>query len=186
MTNLPSKGRSSHPTMDDITITEPGVLKLLQSLKQHKASGPDQIPARVLKDLAPAVAPVLTKVFRCSLRSGCVPQDWLKADIVPIFKKGKKYLASNYRPVSLTSICSKLMEHILVSNIMKHLESHSILADQQHGFRKGRSTETQLILTSDDLLKSLDKNTQTDIIVMDFPKAFDKVPHQRLLHKIDY
>jgi hypothetical protein len=78
------------------------------------------------------------------------------------------------------------MEHILVSNIMKHLESHSILADQQHGFRKGRSMETQLILTSDDILKSLDKNTQTDIIVMDFSKAFDKVPHQHLLHKIDY
>jgi hypothetical protein len=117
MSNFPSKGPSPHSSMEDINITEPGVLKLLQSIKQHKAAGPDEIPARVLKELAPDIAPILTKIFRFSLAAGCVPGAWSQADVVPIYKKGSKNTASNYRPVSLTSICSKLMEHVLVSNI---------------------------------------------------------------------
>ena len=116
--------------------------------------------------------------------------DWNHLDD-NIFKKGEKYDAANYRPVSLTCICCKTLEHILVSNINKHLALDSILADCQHGFRSQRSCETQLVQFVHDIISNLDGavnrgHKQTDLIIMDFAKAFDKVPHRRLLHKLDY
>jgi len=103
-----------------------------------------------------------------------------------IFKKGNSNKAENYRPVSLTSICCKLVEHIIHSNAMQNLENLRILTDSQHGFCKRRSCETQLILTVDDLSRSLDNSEQVDTILLDFSKAFDKVPHRHLLYKLDY
>ena len=97
--------------------------------KTAKAQGPDNIHPRILKELAVEIAPSLTLIFRKSYETGEVPTDWLKANVSPIFKNGQKYLASNYRPISLTCIASKLMEHILVSNMMKHAQSHNILYD---------------------------------------------------------
>jgi hypothetical protein len=105
--------------------------------------------------------------------------------VIPIFKKGEKYLASNYRPVSLTCICCKLLEHIVVSNILKHLDTHNILVDNQHGFRSKRSCETQLLTLSHELLSNLHNGVQIDLIILDFSKAFDKVPHKKLLRKMD-
>ena len=95
-------------------------------------------------------------------------------------------MASNYRPVSLTSVSCKLLEHIVHSQIMDHYDSRHLLADQQHGFWSRRSCESQLLITVDSLAKSLDYGEQVDVILPDFSKAFDKVPHQRLLHKLDF
>jgi hypothetical protein len=103
----------------------------------------------------------------------------------PVFKKGEKYLASNYRPVSLTCICCKVLEHIVVSNMMKHLEIHDILVDYQHGFRANRSCETQLISLTHELLNNLPSGIQNDLTILDSSKAFDKVPHKKLLCKLD-
>ena len=106
--------------------------------------------------------------------------------MVPIFKKGDKFRASNYRPVSLTVVTCKMLEHIICSSIHKHLEKHRILIDAQHGFRKKQSCEFQLILTVQDLAKSMDLSEQIDLILLDFSKAFDKVPHERLQYKAQY
>jgi hypothetical protein len=124
-------------------------------------------------------------LFQASLKQGSVPSDWKSAMITPRFKKGDRSKASNYRPVSLTSICSKILEHIIHSHIMKHFDHHQILHDAQHGFRKKRSCESQLILTVHDLAKSLDTKSQVDAVLLDFSKAFDKVPHKRLALKLD-
>ena len=113
-----------------------------------------------------------------------MPDDWLCANITPIFKKGDRTKPANYRSVNLTAVCSKVIEHILHSNIMTHLDTHSILCSQQHGFRKGHSCETQLLSTIQDIAQAVDKKQQVDVIIMDFQKAFDKVPHQRLLLKL--
>ena len=86
--------------------------------------------------------------------------------------------------MSLTSLCCKLQEHILVSNVLSHLNEHDILTNCQHGFRARRSCETQLIGLYHDLAQSLDKKKQTDLAILDFSKAFDRVPHQRLLKKL--
>ena len=171
--------------MPDIQITTPGVEKLLSSLKPHKAAGPDNIKPLVLKELAEVTAPILQHIFQRSLDTGVVPQDWRDANITPIFKKGSRFLASNYRPVSLTCICSKLMEHIIVSHVMQHLESTGSLSDRQHGFRSKRSCETQLVDFVQQLTKHIDQGGQVDAVIMDFSKAFDKVSHIRLLHKLD-
>ena len=106
--------------------------------------------------------------------------------MVPLFKKGDRAAPSNYRPVSLTCICSKILEHIIYSHICTHLTRYNILCDQQHGFRHSRSCETQLILTINDLAESLNRNEQTDVIFLDFSKAFDKVSHLHLFHKLHH
>ena len=115
-----------------------------------------------------------------------ISQDWKQALVVPIFKKGDKHQPSNYRPVSLTLITSKLLEHIIHSNIMHHFDQHRVLCDNQHGFRKKRSCETQLLSTIQEIASSTTKGHQVDIILLDFANAFDKVPHTRLLHKLDH
>ena len=109
-------------------------------------------------------------------------------NVATVFKKGEKYDAANYRPVSLTCVCCKILEHILVSNINKHVAFESILADCQHGFGSKRSCETQLVQFYHDMVSNLDRALNpdqklTDVIIMDFAKAFD---NRRLLYKLDY
>ena len=128
----------------------------------------------------------ISKLFQLSMDQGDIPQDWKQALVVPIFKKGDKHQPSNYRPVSLTSITCKLLEHIIDINIMHHFDQHRVLCDNQHGFRKKRSCETQLLSTIQEIASSTAKGHQVDIILLDFAKAFDKVPHTRLLHKLDH
>jgi hypothetical protein len=175
----------SSPAMPEINISRDGVLKLLLNLKENKASGPDMIPPRVLKSAAHPISFCLELIFKASLATGTVPNDWKQANITPVFKKGERFKPSNYRPVSLTCICSKLLEHIVVSNMMSHFDSHNILADCQHGFRSKRSCETQLIGLTQELHEHLDNREQMDMIVLDFSKAFDKVPHKRLMSKLN-
>ena len=103
-----------------------------------------------------------------------------------MFKKGEKYDPANYRPVSLTSVCCKVLEHILTSTIMSHLEYHGILCSQQHGFRKKRSCETQLLELTNELFENMEGGKQTDILVLDFAKALDKVNPSLLSHKLHY
>ena len=103
--------------------------------------------------------------------------------MAPIFKKGDKHKPINYRPVSLTCITSKIMEHIIVSHLMKHLEIQNILFPLQHGYRRNHSCESQLLSLFEDLVSS---TTQTDMLIMDFSKAFDKVPRKRLNYKLNW
>ena len=106
--------------------------------------------------------------------------------MAPIFKKGDKSKPSNYRPVSLTSVCCKVLEHVIHSHLMKFFENNNILTDAQHGFRKYRSCESQLITTVQDLASGIDKSEQIDAVLLDFSKAFDKVPHRRLAAKLHH
>jgi hypothetical protein len=164
--------------MDNIQITQNGVLKLLSNLSIHKAAGPDEIPTRLLKELAPYLAETFTTFSQASINQGTIPPDWKEAFIVPIFKKGDKSRAFNYHPVSLTVVTCKILEHIICSSVAKHLETHGILNDAQHGFRKNRSWDSQLILTIQDLAKGIVLGEQIDLILLDFSKAFDKVPRE--------
>ena len=183
---IPDKGPSPHPKMPNFTITPAGINKLLSNLKVHKASGPDNINARILREMKDVIAPVLSIIYNHSLETGCVPQDWRNANVAPIYKKGERFKASNYRPVSLTCICSKVMEHVVVSQIMNHMDKHDLFYKWQHGFRPKLSCETQLVTMVHDLARNMSKGLQTDVIVTDFSKAFDKVPHRRLASKLEY
>ena len=185
ISNIPTLDDYSFPDISPISITNAGVLALLSNLKIHKASGPDKIPASLLKNLATSLAPALTMIFKASLSQSSLPPEWKIANIVPIFKKGNRNNPGNYRPVSLTCICSKLLEHIVYSHIFSHLSKYNILTEEQHGFRQFRSCETQLIATIHDLAENLNNGKQTDIILLDFTKAFDKVPHGHLCSKLN-
>lgn len=129
---------------------------------------------------------MLTLIFQRSLDTGIVPDDWRHAVISPVFKKGRKSKPSNYRPISLTCIASKLLEHILVSNMMTYFDLYNILSPQQHGFRSKHSCETQLIGFTQEIADNLELGQQSDVIIMDFSKAFDKVDHHKLIHKLKH
>ena len=171
--------------MPVFTISDNGIKKLLEEIKVHKANGPDLLPNRVLRECSEELAPFLGDIFRRSLREGRLPNDWLTANVVGIYKKGSKQEASNYRPVSLTSVTCKILEHIIFSQIMKHYTRHNFISNSQHGFQKGLSCETQLAATIEELQRGLDQKTQYDILILDFQKAFDKVPHRHLLKKLE-
>jgi hypothetical protein len=184
--NFPDKGASPYTEMRNIKVDKNGIQKLLMDLNPNKATGPDQIPAYILKTGAEELAQILTILFQLSLDQGQVPNEWREAWVTPIFKKGDKHQPSNYRPISLTSIVCKVLEHVVHSNVMRHFDRNKILNDAQHGFRKARSCETQLIITVHDIAASLASGSQVDAILLDFSKAFDKVPHERLLYKLQY
>ena len=186
LSNVPSMGPPLDQEAPNIIVSVPGVENLLKNLNPHKATGPDQISSRFLNSMSNVLAPVLTIIFQESLDKGQIPEDWKKAYVAPIFKKGDKATASNYRPVSLTSICCKVLEHIIHSQLMNHLELNNFISDQQHGFRKRRSCESQLIITVDDLSRGLNRHQQIDAVTLDFSKAFDKVPHKRLAVKLQH
>jgi len=126
-----------YPNIADLHISTEGVEKLLCNLNVSKASGPDQIPCRLLKGLAGEIAPILTEIFKQSMRDGVMALNLEKCGCNPrVFKKGGRDLAENYRPVSLTCVCCKILEHIIISHIRQHLDHNIILSAYQHGFRK--------------------------------------------------
>ena len=176
---------SVHPEMPKISFGLEGIAKLLSNINHTKAAGPDKLPARLLKETAHQIAPMYTHLFSQSYQHGLLPDSWTRSTVCPIFKKGNRSLPENYRPISLTAIPCKLFEHIIVSKIWDHLNKHNIITNRQHGFRKGMSCETQLIEALHDWTEIMNQGQdQIDVILLDFSKAFDSVPHQRLLHKL--
>ena len=118
----------------------------------------------LLKELSVEIAPILTILFNKSVTTGIVPSEWRTAHVSPVYTKGQKYNPENYRPISLTCICCKLLEHLIVKHIMSHADTHNILYPLQHGFRTGRSCETQLLEFIDDVTLNMKNGKQTDIL----------------------
>ena len=158
--------------------------KLLAGLNVKKASGPDNISCKLLRKLSTELAPILTTIYQQSLETGQIPSDWATAFVSPILKKGNRNLPENYWPMSLTSVPSKILEHIICCHVRDHLDRYSILTPLQHGFRETHSCETQLLSTLQDLLYWRDRRVQVDVAVLDFAKEFDTVPHRSLMRKL--
>ena len=185
--NIPDKGPSNYPSISHLKIHEDGVTKQLLNLNPAKASGPDEVSPRLLKSVAAELAPALTILYQQSIDTGEVPVQWRQAIVTAIYKKGAKSDPSNYyRPISLTCLCCKMLEHIVLSHMAKHLSQHNILLDSQHGFRERLSTVTQLITSVHDWATTLEHRGQTDVVLLDFSKAFDKVSHYHLSVKLDF
>lgn len=179
----PANHTTFHPS-DVSFISYPGVVSMLLNLKTKSSCGPDNLPNMFLKRYAESIAKFLVIIYRNSLLHGKLPDDWRVARVVPIHKKGDRSLLENYRPISLTSSCCKLLEHIIANQINEFLDEHSVLSNHQHGFRKGYSTVTQLVTVIHSLASCFDKNGQIDAIFLDFSKAFDRVPHDKLILKL--
>ena len=114
-------------------ISEQEVRKYLEKLDPSKSTGPDDLSPRFLKELRTQIIQPLTKIFNHSVRLGKVPQDWKLANVTPIYKKGDKKVALNYRPISLTSVAGKILEKIIRDRLVRFLESNNIISDNQHG-----------------------------------------------------
>ena len=142
--------------------------KLLADLDPSKASGPDHIHCRFLKETAHELAPVFTCIFKQSIATATLPKVWTDAYVAPVFKKGPRCMPENYRPGSLTCVPCKILEHIIAKHYRDHLERHGILNSLNHGFRSKFSCETQLLLTLQDLLTFRDRKSQVDIAILDF------------------
>jgi hypothetical protein len=174
------------PTSPEIVFEPAGIESLIKNLDQRKSPGPDSISPLLLKSFLPFILTPLTLIFQYSYNSGQVPDDWKRANVVPIHKKGPTQCPSNYRPISLTSIVSKIIEHVINHNIREHLDNHNLLTDLQHGFRKHYSCESQLLTTLFDFVTNANDNLQTDVLALDFSKAFDTVSHNKLIDKLDH
>jgi len=155
----------------------------LRILDNHKSLGPDGMHPWVLRELADFVAEPLSIIFERSWRTGEVPEDGRKANVTPVFKKGKKEDLGNYRPVSLTSIPGKMMEQLILDVIMKQVEEKEDIRSSQHGFTKGKSCLTNLIAFYNGMTGWVDEGRAMDVVYLDFSKAIDTVSRNILLGK---
>ncbi|CAH1277366.1 Hypp9585 [Branchiostoma lanceolatum] len=176
--------RQSETTLGSLEVTEEAVRKKLEALNPNKSAGPDNIHPRILRELAGELAYPLAILFNKSLKSAKLPEEWKVAHITPIHKKGARTQAGNYRPVSLTSVVGKTMEAIIRDALVRHMSAGNHFTDAQHGFVPGRSCMTQLLVVLEEWTQLLEKGEAIDAIYLDFRKAFDAVPHQRLLCKL--
>ena len=165
-------------------VSEGAVKNALLDLCSNKARGVDGINPYVLKECASSFAKPLSIIFRRSLEESKIPSSWKDANVTPIFKKGSRVLAANYRPVSLTSVVCKLMERLVREGFIKYLDREGLISKAQHGFVKNKTCTTNLLETLDIVTKSLSDGHQVDMVYLDFLKAFDMVPHRRLIHKL--
>nr|VZI31383.1 unnamed protein product [Spirometra erinaceieuropaei] len=172
------------PTLEAVFFAEIIFRNELLNLKESTSPGPDAIPAKLLKELASEMPKPLALIFQASFVAGCLPFEWKSVTITPLFESGSRASANNYRSVILTSICCKIMEKIIKKALMQFLEQHHLLSDAQHGFRSGRSCLTNLLFTLERKTKARDEGTVVHAIYIDFKKAFNSVPHQRLLYKL--
>lgn len=171
-------------SLSEAIISEDCIINKLKNLNVNKSGGVDEIPSRFLYETARTIYLPLYMIFCESMSSGRVPSDWRKSNVTPIFKQGDKTDPNNYRPISLTCHISKLMESIIKDQLVIYLASSSLIKDTQHGFMKNKSCFTNLITFFECISGWVDNQEPVDVIYLDFKKAFDRVSHQLLLHKL--
>uniref|UniRef100_A0A803JG40 Reverse transcriptase domain-containing protein n=1 Tax=Xenopus tropicalis TaxID=8364 RepID=A0A803JG40_XENTR len=181
---FPCNMPSSSNLATDAWVTREEIQKRLEHVKVNKGPGPDGIHPRVLNELSAVIAKPLHLIFQDSLRSGMVPRDWRIANVVPLFKKGSRSQPENYRPVSLTSVVGKLLEGVIRDRVLEYIAVHNTISLCQHGFMRNRSCQTNLVAFYEEVSRNLDAGMAVDVIYLDFAKAFDTVPHRRLMIKL--
>ena len=165
-------------------ITPEIVEKKLSGLKANESPGPDKMHPRVLKSISKSICIPVSIIFNTSISTRTLPAEWKVGKISAIFKKGNKSSPGNYRPVSLTTILCKVLESIVRDEIVVHFKNNNLFSAKQFGFLSGRSTVFQLLKVLDIWTDILDQGGTLDMIYCDFMKAFDKVPHGRLVYKL--
>lgn len=183
---LPNDAHQIATTLDKVTVSEQEVIDLLKGLDARKATGPDGISPRLLKEAAPAIAPSLARLFNLSLSTGKVPQGWKQANVIPIFKKGARTDRDNYRPISLLSCVGKVLEKVVFKQLFNYFRENFLISIYQSGFTPGDSTVNQLVSVYHQFCEAIDKKKDIRIVFCDISKAFDRVWHKGLLFKLKY
>jgi len=181
---LPPENTPQHEQLNNIQVNETEVRDILKSLKCSKASGPDGISPRMLKETANYFSVPLARLLNLSLQEGVFPQVWKQANVIPIFKKGDKSLPKNYRPVSLLSILGKVMEKIIFKHMYNYLKDHDTIYKYQSGFLPGHSTTHHLAHLYHIMTQAFDQQKKIRLVFGDISKAFDKIWHAGLVHKL--
>ena len=170
--------------IDDLVISPSIVEMALGNLDGNSSMGEDCIHPKLLKSLSHELSFPLCIIFKNSLETGFLPNEWLSSLVVPIYKKSQRYDPLNYRPISLTSVPCKVLEKLIVSHITEFIETNSLISPHQFGFRSGHSTVDQLLLTYNDVSSMVDRGRTVDLVFFDFSKAFDVVCHHVLIEKL--
>ena len=153
--------------MPNILITHIQVQEVLQELDVNSSGGSDGVHPRFLKELAAELACPLAHLFNSTLQDGMLPKEWLTSVVVPVFKKGSRFVPINYRPISLTSPVCKSLERIIVKLLNVYLHDNNLISDRQYGFRGGHSTSDQLLVTYEEISSLFDKGHTVDLIFSD-------------------
>lgn len=170
--------------IETVTMSEECIIEEIGRIRKFAAPGPDNVTNRTMIELCNEIAKPLAILFTKSMENAMIPNDWRLSSVTPIYKgKGSKSQPGNYRPISLTSNVCKLMEKVVNRELSRHLEN-GVLSNSQHGFRRGRSCQTNLIEFFDKMTQWVDEGDCVDVLYLDFQKAFDKVDHGRLLVKL--
>ena len=172
--------------MIDFSVRKEQLMKIIKNLDGNKAIGPDGVSGHIIKECREQLIEPIYDIIKCSIETGEVPTEWKRADIIPIHKGGKQDEPLNYRPISLTSIICKLCEIIIKEQWTKYLENENIISSKQYGFREKRSCVTNLLSFYSRVIEmTQERHGWVDCIYLDLKKAFDKVPHRRLLWKLE-
>ena len=170
--------------IEEIDFNCDDIISAIKEIDPNASSCPNDIPAKILHKCCNQLAYPILSIWKKSFETGLIPQELKMQYITPVFKKGDKAKAENYRPISLTSHIIKIFERIIRKDLINYLESNNLITDAQHGFRSGRSCFTQLLDHIENILKSLQENNEVDVIYLDYAKAFDKVDHEILLASV--
>ena len=174
--------KSEH--LGQLFVTPEMIAKKIKKMKDNKSPGVNGIPPKLLKEIIEQISTPLAKVFNLSLEEGIVPSEWKEANITLLFNNGLRNKPENYRPLSLTSVVCKLLETLIRDHMVEFLVKHKLINTSQHGFLKARSCLTNLLCILEEITKWVDDGSPVDVVYLDFQKAFDKVPHQRLILKL--
>ena len=173
---------NNQPILDTIDIDEQVVFNNLCALDSTKATGIDDLNPKIYKECALTLLLPICHLFTICMKFAKIPAQWKDHHIIPIYKSGDKTLVNNYRPISLLCILSKVLERIIYNQVVDHI--HNLFTIHQFGFLAGRSAVQQLLAYTYSLLEAKRLNTEMDVVYMDFKKAFDSVPHNKLLIKL--
>lgn len=168
--------------ISNIEIDQDKIIKLLKKLDSSKAPGPDYISSKFLIKCASSIAYPIASLFNLSLSTNTVPKLWKSAFITPVHKKGSKTVVTNYRPISKLCIIAKIFERLIYDQVYAALSNY--FSPHQHGFLKGKSTVSNLLLLNDYITLAMDSGHQVDVVYTDYSKAFDKIDHYILLQKL--
>ena len=184
--SLPHFPSRTNLKLYNISVSPKMVKKVIMNLDFSKASGPDCIPVVVLKNCEPDRSYILAELFNKCLKESCFPDCWKVSSVVPVFKNvGERSTATNYRPASLFSVVSKVFEKLLNNRIVDHLEKSGLFSDFQYGFRSFRSTADLLAVVSDRIARAFNRSGATRAVALNISKAFDRMWHAGLLHKLN-
>lgn len=166
--------KRTNAVCDQVDFSVYATEKIIQKLDKGKAIGTDGVSPYVLRECVKSLSFPLSLIFKISFECGKLPIKWKEANVTPIFKnKGKRSEPINYRPISLTSVVCKIMEKLVKTSMMIHLEEHKLLSTHQHGFVKNKSCITNLLESIDVMSEALNRGFQAIVIFLDFAKAFD-------------